>query len=173
MTAFDKSLAKLLIHEGGYVNHPRDPGGRTNLGVTQRVWEEYTGKKANESIMRALTPAKVAPLCKRRYWDAVMGDSLPPALAHCVFDFAVNTGPARASRYLQKLVGASVDSQIGPATLRAVQAQVTRDGLASVVRGFQQSRRTLYRQLDTFNAFGRGWRKRVDSVESEALKMMP
>ena len=173
MNAFDKSLAKLLVHEGGYSDHKRDPGGRTNLGVTQRVWEDFSGKPANEAVMRGLTVAKVAPLYRARYWNPLCCDQLPPALAHCVFDFGVNAGVSRSAKYLQKLVGASVDGQVGPATLRALQAMVTRDGLASVVRGFQQSRRTYYRSLGTFDVFGRGWLRRVDSVETEALKMLP
>lgn len=173
MSAFDVSLAKLLVHEGGYVNNPRDPGGRTNLGVTQRVWEEYTGKPANESVMRSLTVAKVAPVYKSRYWTPLCCDALPPALAHCVFDFGVNAGVSRSAKYLQKLVGASVDGQVGPATLRALQAMVTREGLASVVRAFQQSRRTYYHSLSTFDTFGRGWLRRVDGVETESLRMLP
>lgn len=173
ISIFEKSLQHLLKMEGGYVDHPRDPGGRTNLGVTQRVWEDYTGKPANEAVMRGLTVAKVAPLYKARYWDAVQCDALPPALAHCVFDFAVNAGPARSARYLQKLANASADGKIGPATLRAVQAYVTSHGLADTVRAFQNLRRTYYRQLGTFDVFGRGWLRRVDGVETEALRMIP
>ena len=71
-----KALAAVLKHEGGYVNHPADPGGRTNLGVTQRVWEAWTNQPADEAAMRALTPELVAPLYRERYWNAVRGDEL-------------------------------------------------------------------------------------------------
>lgn len=171
MPAFDVCLKEVLKHEGGYVNHPRDPGGETNLGVTRKTWEAWTGKPGTD--MRGLTVAKVAPLYKARYWDEVRGDDLPPAMAMCVFDFAVNAGPARSARYLQKLVNAATDGQIGPATLRALQAFVTANGLAEAVRRFQQMRRDYYKQLRTFDTFGRGWLRRVDAVETAALRLIP
>lgn len=173
MTAFDTSLAKLLVHEGGYVNNVRDNGGMTNLGVTHRTWAEWSGKPATEAVMRGLTVPKVAPLYKARYWDAVGGDDLPPAIAHCVFDMAVNSGPGRAVRWLQNLVAASQDGKMGPATRRALQAYVTNHGLAATVRAYQSLRRKYLHNLDDFDAFGRGWLKRVDRVETEALRMLP
>ena len=74
---FEACLAEVLKHEGGYVNHLKDPGGMTNLGVTKKVWEEWTGAPADEQVMRSLTPEKVTPLYKKRYWDAVNCDDLP------------------------------------------------------------------------------------------------
>lgn len=141
------------------------------LGVTQRVWEDWTGKPANESEMRSLTREKVAPLYRKNYWDAVCGDELPGGLALCVFDMAVNAGPARAARYLQKTVGAQQDGQIGPNTIAAVNAYVANNGEAAAVRGYQQARRGYYRQLGTFATFGKGWLRRVDDVESAALRL--
>lgn len=169
--AFDAALTEVLHHEGGFVNHPRDPGGMTNLGVTRDTWEAWTKRDATEADMRALTPAKVAPLYRANYWNAVRGDDLPPALALCAFDFAVNAGPSRSSRYLQKLVGALVDGKIGPASVASAKAFVAREGAAEAVRRFQQQRRDYYRQLSTFDAFGRGWMRRVDAVETAALRL--
>lgn len=166
---FDRALAVILRHEGGYVNHARDPGGRTNLGVTQSTWENWTGKPATEADMRALTVDKVKPLYKARYWDAVCGDDLPGRLALCVFDFAVNAGPGRAARYLQKVVGVTQDGKIGPATLEAVAAYIAAHGEEAAVKAYQDARRGYYRQLSTFATFGRGWLRRVDEVEAEAL----
>ena len=171
MDAFDKCLPELLKHEGGFANHPRDPGGVTMLGVTKRVWEEYTGKPATVADMRALTVAKVAPLYRERYWNAVKADQLPPALAMCVFDFAVNAGPGRGAKFLQRLVGAAADGQIGRRTLEAVQAYVAAHGAAEAVRGYQNARRAYYRSLGTFNTFGKGWLRRVDEVETAALRL--
>lgn len=169
---FDKCLRELLIHEGGFANHPRDPGGVTMLGVTKRVWEEFTGKSASVGDMKALTVAKVAPIYRQRYWDTVKAGQMPPALAMCVFDFAVNAGPGRAAKLLQRLVGAAVDSQIGPGTLRAVELFVATHGVAEAVRRYQDARRTYYRSLGTFDVFGKGWLRRVDAVETAALKLI-
>lgn len=106
MTAFDHALKLILKHEGGYVNHPRDPGGETNLGVTKRVWQRWVGR--TDVDMRALTPAKVAPLYKAQYWDKVRGDDFPPALSLVLFDFGVNAGVSRAVKMLQRIVGALI-----------------------------------------------------------------
>jgi lysozyme family protein len=171
MTAFDAALAHVLAKEGGYSNHPADNGGPTNLGVTWRTWQDWTGKPAPEAVMRGLTVAKVAPLYKARYWDAVKGDQLPGGLALCLFDFAVNAGPARAAKMLQQIVNASVDGQIGPATIKAVQAFVAASGEAELVRRFQNARRDYYRSLGDFPVFGRGWLRRCDETETAALKV--
>lgn len=170
---FATCLSEVLRHEGGYVNHPRDPGGMTNLGVTKKAWDEYTGKSATEADMRALTPSKVTAFYRARYWNPCLCDQLPAGLALCVFDFAVNAGPTRSARYLQKLVGASVDGQIGPATIAAVYAMARREGAAAMVRGFQNCRRAYYHGLSTFDTFGRGWLRRVDAVETAALRLVP
>lgn len=169
--AFERALDILLRHEGGYVNHPRDPGGRTNLGVTQRVWEAWTGKPATEAEMRSLTREKVAPLYRKNYWDAVKADDLPPALALCVFDFAVNAGPGRAARMLQQMVGASQDGIIGPNTLARVEEAAAERGVTYLVRLYQEMRRAYYQSLSTFSTFGRGWLRRVDEVEAAALEL--
>ena len=171
--AFSRALKVILRHEGGFVNHPKDPGGMTNLGVTKATWEGWTGKPATEADMRALTPEKVAPLYRERYWDELRCDDLPPALALCVFDFGVNAGPARAARYLQGLAGAVQDGIVGGATLAAVNAWIARVGLSGAVRAYQEARRHYYRRLGTFATFGRGWLRRVDETETEALRLVP
>lgn len=165
--AFERALPILLDQEGGYVNHPSDPGGRTNLGVTQAVWEEWTGRKATEAEMRGLTVADVAPLYRKRYWDAVKGDDLPPGTALTVFDFGVNAGPARAIRYLQITVDATPDGKIGPQTLAKVKERTDE----SIVREYAEHRRNYYRRLKTFPTFGKGWLRRVNHIEAEALKL--
>lgn len=168
---FDEALKVILRHEGGYVNHPRDPGGITNLGVTKNTWEAWTKKPATVADMRALTPAIVAPLYRARYWDDCRCGEMSPGLALCVFDFAVNAGPRRAVRYLQTMVGAVADGAIGPATIAAVKGFVAKHGDAEAVRQYQAARERYYRSLSTFDTFGRGWLRRVRETETEALKV--
>jgi lysozyme family protein len=163
--AFTQALPIILKHEGGYVNHPKDPGGRTNLGVTQRVWEAWVKRKVTEAEMRALTVEQVTPLYRKNYWDAVKGDEMHPAVALCVFDFAVNAGPARAIIYLQRAVGTTPDGKIGPVTLAATNNRAP----VGLIRAYQAARRDYYRSLRTFNTFGRGWLSRTDDVERVAL----
>lgn len=168
---FDRCFAEILKHEGGYVNHPKDPGGRTNLGVTQRVYEEWIGHPVSEQIMRSLTPQHVRALYKANYWDAVKGDDLPAGVDLCVFDFAVNAGVNRASRYLQLMTGAIVDGKIGPNTLRQLQQYVRAHSLPHAVDRYQDLRDAYYRKLKTFPTFGRGWLRRVADVRRAALGM--
>jgi lysozyme family protein len=167
---FDAALGVILRHEGGFVNHRADPGGMTNLGVTRATWEQWTGKPADEAEMRSLTRDKVAPLYRANYWDAVQCDKLPPGLALCVFDFAVNAGPKRAARFLQSLVGRQTDGVIGPLTLAALKGLLVAQGEPVAIQRYQDARAGYYRRLETFDTFGRGWLRRVEEVMAEALE---
>ena len=154
---YDKCLKAILHHEGGYVNHPKDPGGETNLGVTKRVYEEFGGTKD----MKELTVEDVAPIYKKGYWDKMKGDDLPSGLDLCVFDFGVNAGPGRSAKYLQTMIGTVADGGIGPNTLKAVDAYVEEHGIEKVVENFQEARQGYYEKLSTFDTFGKGWTRRV------------
>lgn len=164
---FDNALKHLLAEEGGYVNHAKDPGGRTNLGVTQRVWEEWVGQRVDETTMRFLKPADVAPLYRKKYWDAIRGDELPDGVDLMVFDAAVNSGVTRAIKWLQECVAAKPDGVIGPATLAAVNAINPSD----LVSAFSARRLAFLRKLSTWETFGKGWGARVHRVSFAASKM--
>ena len=169
MSNFEKCLEIILHHEGGYVNHPKDPGGETNLGVTKRVYEEWGGTKD----MKDLTVEDVAPIYKKNYWDRVKGDDLPNGLDLCIFDFAVNAGPGRAAKMIQKMIGVTVDGGIGPNTLRALglyEEEV--GGVAEVILEYQKQRQLYYESLSTFDTFGRGWTRRVDETTITATEMI-
>ena len=164
---FDNSLKMLLKHEGGYVNHPRDPGGMTNLGVTKRVYEAWIGREVDEAAMRALTPDDVAPIYRANYWDAVWGDHLPSGVDFSVFDWAVNSGPARAIKALQRIVGSVSDGVMGPKTMQAVM-DMDAEKIIDMMHG---ERQRFYERLDTFDTFGRGWTRRNNETRQAALLM--
>lgn len=168
---FENCLKEVLLHEGGFVNHPSDPGGMTNLGVTKQTYEDWVGYQVNEKIMRSLTPSHVRTLYKVKYWDVVKGDELERGLDLCVFDFAVNAGPARAARYLQKVVGAAEDGKIGPRTVSLMTQYINGRGRDYAVMHYQDLRRDYYRMLKTFPTFGRGWLRRVKEIEHIAVAM--
>ena len=159
-----KSLEVILHHEGGYVNHPKDPGGETNMGVTKRVYEEFGGTKD----MKELTHEYVNPIYKQNYWDRVKGDDLPEGLDLCIFDFAVNAGPGRAAKFIQRLVKTTVDGGIGPNTLKCINDHVEEYGLSTTIDQYQSERHNYYQSLSTFETFGRGWTRRVDEVTEKA-----
>jgi lysozyme family protein len=163
---FERSLALVLQHEGGYVNHPSDPGGRTNLGVTQRVWEEYVGHPVDEQAMRSLTKEMVAPLYKKNYWDVVCGDVLPAGCDYLLFDFAVNAGASRAIKTAQKSLGINADGALGPITTQALLTA------KDFIEKFSMAKESFYRSLTTFPTFGKGWLNRVAESKKNAEGML-
>ena len=162
---FEEALEHVLKHEGGFVNHPKDPGGMTNLGVTKKVWDEWIGRESSEDEMRNLKPEDVANLYKKLYWDRVKGDDLPSGVNYCVFDAAVNSGTGRAAKWLQEAVGAVPDGAIGAKTL----AKVAAHDADSLVNAYCDVRLNFLKSLKTFDTFGKGWSRRVEGVRQTAL----
>jgi len=165
---WEKCLEAILHHEGGYVNHPKDPGGETNLGVTKRVYEEWGGTKD----MKDLEVEDVEPIYKKNYWDRVKAESLPGGLDLCVFDFGVNAGTGRAAKYLQTMIGTTADGGIGPNTLKALSNYVESEGVEQTIKNYQAARQEYYESLSTFETFGRGWTRRVDETTKMAIGMI-
>ena len=165
---FDECLKMLLKHEGGYVNHRSDPGGRTNLGVTQAVYEDWVGHPVTEDDMRALTPEDVAPIYKNNYRDKVRGDDLPAGVDWCAFDWAVNSGSGRPAKAIQRAVGATQDGAIGPMTLQSV-ADLDPE---KIIQSVYHTRQKFYENLKTFKTFGKGWTRRNKETLETALAMV-
>jgi len=170
---YQKCLETILHHEGGYVNHPKDPGGETNLGVTKRVYEAWVMENdLSQKDMKDLLVEDVAPIYKNNYWDRVKGDQLPNGLDLCVFDFGVNAGTGRAAKYLQTMIGTVADGGIGPNTLKALGNYVEENGLEQTIKNYQEARQEYYESLSTFETFGRGWTRRVDETTQLAVEMI-
>lgn len=162
---FQRALRPVLQHEGGFVNHPDDPGGATNRGITQRTydaWRRSTGR--DTQWVRHITDGEVEAIYRRQYWDVVRGDMLPPGVAYAVFDAAVNSGPARAARWLQRALVIEADGVIGEQTIDAAAnapPTVTIDRMCD-------DRMAFLRRLRHWPTFGRGWTRRVDEVRRQA-----
>ena len=164
---FDKCFEETIKHEGGYVDLKADPGGATNLGITIGTLSNWIGRKATKAEVKALTIAKVKPIYRANYWNAVKGDDLPSGVDFAVYDFAVNSGPARAAIYLQNIVGAAPDGKIGPMTIKAVKD----NNPATVVNELCSQRLAFLERLSTWPTFGKGWTARVNGVRKMALEM--
>ena len=152
---FDDAFDLLLRQEGGYANDSRDPGGETMFGVTARVAraDGYTGD------MRGLPRDRAKAIYRRKYWDAIRADELPPAVRYTVFDAAVNSGPSQAIQWLQRAVNVGEDGILGPMTLSAVSAA---NELLLAVR-FNAERLDFMTSLPTWGAFGKGWARRISN----------
>jgi lysozyme family protein len=164
---WDDSFAAVLKHEGGFVNHPKDPGGMTNLGVTKAAWEAYLGHSVTEENMRALTPFIVKPFYKAQYWDKIKGDQLPSGVDYAAYDLAVNSGTGRAAKYLQQIAGVAADGVIGPKSIEAIKACDPKEA----VNALCDMRLDFLKRLPTFDTFGKGWSRRVAEVKDKASSM--
>lgn len=148
------AMKRLLGNEGGYVDHPKDPGGATNYGITQRVARAH----GYQGDMRNLPIGIAVEIYETDYWKPIKADQLPEALRFHVFDAAVNSGPGQAIKWLQRASGVAQDGVIGPRTLSA----------ASMVTPAKYSaiRLRFMTDLATWPTFGRGWARRIaDNLE--------
>ena len=165
--SFPKALQIVLHHEGGWADHPKDPGGATMKGVTLVTFSKHLNRPATKDELKNITDAQLHEIYEGGYWNRASCHLLPAGVDLVVFDMAVNGGPGRAAKILQEVVGVTPDGGIGPKTLAAVAAKPA----INIIVGFSEARRDFYRSLPTFQTFGKGWLRRVDEVEAEALKM--
>lgn len=164
---FDDALAHVLRHEGGYSDHPKDPGGATMRGVTQRTYDGWrTRAGLATQPVRGISDDEIGAIYRVQYWDRVRGDDLPDGVDLAVFDYAVNSGPARAARDLQRIVGETIDGVIGENTLGAVRSMDP----AQVVNALCDARLDFMRGLKTWQTFGKGWSRRVEAVREAGLR---
>jgi len=164
---WEDCFARVLKHEGGFVDHPKDPGGMTNLGVTKANWESFLGRAVTEAEMRALTPDVVKPFYKERFWDKMRCDDLPSGVDYAAYDFAVNSGVGRSSKFLQRIAGVPDDGVIGNKSIAAICSIDPAD----VVNSLCDKRLEFLKALSTFPTFGRGWEIRVNDVERIGTEM--
>lgn len=167
--SFDRALQFVLGWEGGYVSHPRDPGGATNLGITHRTLSEYRSAFPAWGLpgdVRNLTKSQAAKIYRAGYWEPIRGDELPRGVGLLVFDAAVNQGPARAARWLQEAAGVKVDGIIGQVTLAAARGATP----ATLIREFATLRSLGYVATGNWSTFGKGWMRRLFAAVQEASR---
>ena len=164
---FDKCLEMLLAAEGGYVWHPEDPGGETNLGVTRAVYEQWLGRQVMDGEMKNLTVEDVAPIYKKNYWDRASLDNAKSGTDWAILDWGVNSGMGRPAKAVQRFVGAKQDGAIGPITLKMMADKDQKE----IIHYIHDIRQKFYERLSTFETFGRGWTSRNKHTLKTALEM--
>lgn len=165
---FETCLTETLKWEGGWSNHPSDPGGPTMRGVIQRVYNAW--RKRNglpKRSVRNIEEHELQAIYRENYWQLVRGDELPPGVDLCVFDYGVNSGPSRSISHLQEVLGVKIDGFMGPVTLDAVNAADP----VEIVNKLCARRRKFLRQIKTYHVFGKGWERRVDGVQQVSCAM--
>lgn len=158
-TNFERALSATLKHEGGWADHPADPGGATMKGITLATYRRYE-PSATKTDLRNITDAEIKQIYRDGYWNTIKGDDLPYGVDFAVFDFAVNSGPARAAIFLQEIVGVAPDGKIGPLTLAAV----AKWDSVKLVEKLCANRLAFVKRLSNWPTFGRGWSIRISEV---------
>lgn len=164
---FDRAVNVIFRHEGGYADHPLDPGGATNHGVTRRTLAQARGRPVSKAEVMALTRTEAALIYRARYWEPIRAEELPAGVDLAVFDAAVNSGPRQAALWLQRTLGVAADGVIGPLTLAAAGKADAR----AVIVAYGRLRLAFLTRLAAWPTFGRGWSRRVRETEAAALAM--
>jgi lysozyme family protein len=161
---YAQALKQVLKYEGGYVDHPKDPGGPTNKGITQAVYDAWR-KSYNQPTqsVRYINDLEVGGIYRQYYWDRISGDDLPSGVDFAVFDYAVNSGVSRAAKTLQAVVGVTQDGVIGPATIQATKTYVA--------MSITNRRLAFMQSLSIWSTFGKGWSARIADVKNQILAL--
>ena len=164
---FRDALKHVLIHEGGWADHPADPGGATMKGVTLMTYRRHFGQDKGKDDLRNISDEELGQIYRSGYWDACHCDELPSGVDYAVFDAAVNSGPGQGAKWLQFAVGAKQDGGIGPKTL----ARLEDHAPIEVIEAMCDRRLAFLRNLSTWPTFGKGWGRRVENVRVTAIGM--
>jgi lysozyme family protein len=156
-----------MQHEGGYANHPKDPGGATNYGITLQTYRRMVKPHATVDDLKQMDSETAEDIYRRIYWSAVSGDDLPAGVDLVVFDHGVNAGPTRAIKLLQRVVGASPDGIIGKVTLFLIDKVPP----MKLIDKYSKARMSYYQRLRHWRTFGRGWSRRVNETRELALML--
>lgn len=171
--AFERAFDLVLKHEGGYINDPRDPGGKTKFGISDRRdgvtdgLADLNGDGTGDIKIEEVTKEQAAQIYRLDYWESCRCDKLHPALAIALFDTAVNCGTAQAIRFLQRALRVADDGIIGSITLAAANKADT----AYLVTSLLAERQAHYAALSTWKIYGRGWTRRVLDVAHQSLML--
>lgn len=165
----EQAIAWIGLSEGGYSNNPKDPGGETNFGITARTyaaWNTKTGRP--QRSVKNITKAEANEIIVAQYLDPIRFDDLPTGIDYLVADYAVNSGPARAMREIQTIVGVAADGVNGLQTLAAIRAA----DQVQLANAYCDARLKFLRSLKTWKTFGKGWTARVEFARAQALTLI-
>lgn len=163
---FGKIFDRILSHEGGFVDHPHDNGGATNMGVTQRVFNEFLAASGQKPYsVKHIRREQVRAIFNVKFWIAVKGDRLQHGWDYAIVDMAYNSGPGRAVRLAQTVLGLEPDGIVGPLTIAAIH-----HAPKEKLNEYMDKRLAYLKTLPDWPHFGKGWTARVEAVRAQALK---
>lgn len=167
-STYARAMKGIRASEGGYVNHPKDPGGATNFGIIQTVYSTFRKSRGmSQQSVRLISEAEVNEIYRTQYADKVRYDELPAGIDYATLDGAINSGVSRGSKWLQAALGISADGRVGSQTISAA----AKADAIKVVKSMCATRMSFLRGLSIFSTFGKGWTSRVARVEAESVSM--
>jgi lysozyme family protein len=166
-STYDAALARLLQHEGGYSNHPSDPGGPTNFGITLVDYRKYVKPGATAADVKAMSVAEAKRIYRAKYWDAQRCDELPAGVDYAVFDYGVNSGIGRSGKVLRRCLKLADDSSVVTDAVIAASSINPKTLVAAIC----DERLRFLQRLKTWDVFGKGWGRRVAEVKAASLAL--
>lgn len=165
---YEESLRRVLASEGGYTNHPSDPGGPTNFGITIGDYRHYVNPSATAADVRAMKVDEAKTIYRARYWDAQRCDELPSGVDYAIFDYGVNSGIGRSGKVLRRCLKLTDQSSV---VTDAVIAAATTANAKDLISAICDERLRFLKSLKTWPVFGAGWGERVGMVRKAASVM--
>lgn len=172
MDKFSKVIPHIFEFEGGFVDHPDDPGGATNMGITIVTLRNLDMDLDNDGDIDTDDVLKVnrqvaEDIYRKQYWDVVEADKWHVSIGMVLMDGAVNSGPRASVRWAQKAMGITADGILGPQTRNAL----SRANPVAFVNAAVEERLKSVRQFRNYDVFGRGWENRIRKLRGYALEL--
>jgi lysozyme family protein len=165
---YPEAIRRLLMHEGGYTNHPSDPGGPTNFGITIHDYRKYVKADGTADDVRRMSVNEAKAIYRAKYWNAQACDRLPAGVDYSLFDYGVNSGIGRSGKVLRRVCGLPDDTHV---VNDQVLAAVARRDPAALVAAINDERLAFLKRLRTWPTFGKGWGRRVAEVRAHSLAL--
>ena len=165
-STYDEALRRLLVHEGGNDDDPRDPGGRTSRGIIQREWTDYVRRHPEKGLPADVWKAPdsaITDIYRTKYWDKMRCDELPAGVDDTIYDYSVNSGVGRAGKVLRRIVGLPDNTS---AVTDEVLSTVARRDARAIIVAINDERLRFLKSLKTWPVFGEGWGRRVAEVKA-------
>ena len=173
MPSFKNAVEEVFKREGGFVNHPNDRGGATNMGITIGTLSAWLGRPATIDDVKNMTKETATAIYKRNYWDAIWGDKIKYySVAAAMFDQAVNRGPKSAIKQAQKIVGVTQDGVIGPVTLAAINNMPDSQFLPQYLSASAAFYNMLVQNDPSQGVFLNGWLKRIQHLQAHVYSYL-
>lgn len=158
---FKRIIPVLLDHEGGFVDHPSDPGGATNMGITIKTLSSHLGRPATKEEVRALTKEQAMQIYHKRYWMPWLDELETDALAGIVFNQGVLNGTTTVTLALQKVIRAIPTGTFDQASMKRLKAYGEVRAAFDLIQAMSDRYADIVKRKPSSIVFIKGWMRRL------------